>query len=181
VSKVIALANQKGGTGKTTTTVNLGISLVIQGKKVLLVDADAQGNLTDSLGYQEPDNLPVSFAFVLLLVSRAIWSMLKGSITFNNNKLPPIKSTSTIKILTMRVLNISDKLNILNIHDFKISGLFIVLIAFFITCTLFFILVSISPGFVIQHLYLALSFNVLILSPLCPYALYAESFIFRSL
>lgn len=65
MSKVIALANQKGGTGKTTTTVNLGIGLAMQGKKVLLVDADAQGNLTDSLGFHEPDNLPISLAAVL--------------------------------------------------------------------------------------------------------------------
>lgn len=55
--KVIALANQKGGVGKTTTTMSLGIALAQMGKKVLLVDADSQGNLTQVLGWRRPDDL----------------------------------------------------------------------------------------------------------------------------
>ena len=64
-AKIMAICNQKGGVGKTVTTVSLGVGLARMGKKVLLIDVDAQGSLTASLGYQHPDRIEKTLATVM--------------------------------------------------------------------------------------------------------------------
>ena len=66
MAKVIAAANQKGGCAKTSVVANLGIGLARAGKKVCVIDADPQGSLTASLGYQEPDDIRYTLASIMM-------------------------------------------------------------------------------------------------------------------
>lgn len=63
--KVIAICNRKGGVSKTTTTANLGVGLVGAGKEVLVIAADPQGNLSQSLGIKNPDELEVALPSIM--------------------------------------------------------------------------------------------------------------------
>ena len=63
--KVLICANQKGGVAKSTSVVNLGIGLARAGRKVLLIDNDPQGSLTEALGYPEPDKIEITLSKIM--------------------------------------------------------------------------------------------------------------------
>ena len=72
--RIISIVNMKGGVGKTTTAVNLGIGLAKQGQRVLLLDCDSQGSLTASLGFRKPSLLEPSIATVMSTTGKVwIW------------------------------------------------------------------------------------------------------------
>ncbi|MBV7392176.1 MULTISPECIES: ParA family protein [Enterococcus] len=91
MARIISVANQKGGVGKTTTTVNLGACLSALGKRVLIIDSDAQGNATSGLGIRKPD------------VKIDIYDVLVNEVPIEETILPTARENLSIVPATLQL------------------------------------------------------------------------------
>ena len=111
--KTIAICNQKGGVGKTTTTMNLGIGLANKGKRVLLVDCDPQGDLTTCLGWQRVDEIPVTLATKMHEIIRDNETNPESGILHHNEGVDLIPSNTDLEGLEMYLVTVMSRENIL--------------------------------------------------------------------
>lgn len=111
--RVIAVANQKGGVGKTVTCVNLGIGLAREGKKVLIIDADPQGSLTISLGFSEPDRMEYTLATAMMKIINDEEMDIKEGILYHEEGVDVLSGNIELSGLEISLIGVISRETIL--------------------------------------------------------------------